>query len=66
MAYTQTQLNDLEAAIAEGALSVAMNGRQITYRSLDDMERIASKIRRELATTNTAKVYAPTFDRGYQ
>lgn len=40
MAYTQAQLDDLRAAIAEGVTSVSANGRNVQYRSLDDMRRL--------------------------
>jgi hypothetical protein len=40
MAYTQAQLDDLRAAIAEGVTSVSANGRTVSYRSLDDMRRL--------------------------
>jgi len=40
MAYTQTQLDDLRAAIAEGVTRVAANGRTVEYRSLDEMRKL--------------------------
>lgn len=43
MAYTQDQLDRLDAAIASGALSVRnANGELVTYRSMDDMLRARS------------------------
>lgn len=48
MAYSQTDLDNIEAAIAEGVSSVSVAGRTITYRSLDDMIRLRDLIRREL------------------
>jgi hypothetical protein len=40
MAYTQAQLDDLRAAIAEGVTSVSANGRTVSYRNLDDMRKL--------------------------
>jgi hypothetical protein len=52
MAYTLTQLSELRAAIAEGVLSVRFtDGRQLTYRSLDEMRRIEATIAAELETS---------------
>lgn len=57
MAYTSTQLADLRAAIAEGVLSVRFSdGRQLTYRSLDEMRRIEQTMAAELEPTATVRV----------
>ncbi len=37
MAYTQTQLDALDVAIAEGVLTVSFDSRTVTYRSLNEM-----------------------------
>lgn len=51
MAFTQVQLNNLEDAIAEGVTSVQLNGRQIQYLSLKEMERLRDSIRAELGVS---------------
>ena len=57
MAYTSTQLADLRAAIAEGVLSVRFSdGRQLTYRSLDEMRRIEGTMAAELEPTTTVRL----------
>lgn len=57
MAYTPTQLADLRAAIAEGVLSVRFSdGRQLTYRSLDEMRRIEQGMAAELEPAATVRV----------
>jgi hypothetical protein len=57
MAYTSTQLADLRAAIAEGVLSVRFSdGRQLTYRSLDEMRRIEQGMAAELEPTTTVRL----------
>ncbi|WP_350649565.1 hypothetical protein [Pseudomonas sp. HY13-MNA-CIBAN-0226] len=40
MAFTIEQYQALQAAIAEGALSVRYADKSVTYRSLDEMIRI--------------------------
>ena len=37
MALTATDIDNLEAALASGVLTVTQNGKSITYRSLDEM-----------------------------
>lgn len=48
MAFTTDQLNALETAIAQGATSVRLNGREIRYHSLGDMIRLRDTMRAEL------------------
>ncbi len=48
MAYTIEQYNALQAAIAEGALSVRYADKSVTYRSLDEMMRILKHMSTEL------------------
>jgi hypothetical protein len=56
MAYTQTQLDALKAAYAEGVLVVTYDGRSVTYRSRAEMRAIISDIQAEVnATLGTPK-----------
>lgn len=48
MTYTESQLNTLNAAIAQGALSVQYGDKLVTYRSLKEMYQIREDMRREL------------------
>ncbi|WP_405120732.1 phage head-tail joining protein [Pseudomonas leptonychotis] len=48
MAYTLEQYTELQAAIAMGALVVRHNDRTVTYRSLDEMQRILRMMAQEL------------------
>lgn len=54
MAYTQTQLDQLEAAIASGVLTVKYSAgsgqpaREQTYQSLDAMRALRTQMIREL------------------
>ena len=51
MAFSQTQLDSLEAAIAQGALTVKMNDRLITYHSFDQMMQLRDQMQAELGVT---------------
>lgn len=55
MAYTQTQLDALESAIAQGALSVRFGERMITYQSLTDMTTLRDTMRTELGVAKPAR-----------
>lgn len=54
VAYTTEQLNTLEAAIADGALTVKYGDKLTTYRSLDEMIRIRNLMRDELGLNGTS------------
>ena len=49
MAWTQTELDALNASIATGALTGSHNGKTVTYRSLADMLRLRDRMQEELA-----------------
>ncbi len=52
MAYTQAQLDALESAIAKGVTSVRYGERMITYRSLEEMNRLRDNMRAELGVSS--------------
>lgn len=54
MAYTQTDLEAINTAIASGELSVAFNGRRVEYRSLDELIRARSVIEGDIAAATGA------------
>ncbi len=65
MAYTQTQLDAIEAAIAEGALTVKYQDKSVTYRSLDEMIRIRNIMRESLGLVRRSSVEVkPEFSKG--
>jgi hypothetical protein len=49
MPFTQTELDTLNTAIAQGALTVEYGDKKVTYRSLTEMMQIKSLMERELA-----------------
>ena len=44
MAFTQRDLDSIDRAIASGARSATIEGKSVTYHSLDEMLRIRSLI----------------------
>jgi hypothetical protein len=61
MAFTQTQLDAIESAIGSGELKVMFDGREVIYRSIDDLIKARNTIRESLqasgaiaATTRTS------------
>ncbi|MFZ2803916.1 MAG: hypothetical protein WA001_01710 [Patescibacteria group bacterium] len=52
MAFTETQIIALEAAIASGVLTVRYDtGRTVTYQSLDEMMKLLAMMRAEVAVS---------------
>jgi hypothetical protein len=68
MAYTQQQLDTLEAAIAEGALVVKYGDKQTEYRSLSEMIQIRNMMREGLGLTANGDggVLYPSFSKGLE
>ena len=68
MAYTQAQLDKLEAAIAIGALRVESNGDMVIYRSLEEMIRVRDLMRAELgvspSTQSRGRAWRPATSTG--
>jgi len=50
MAWTQTQLDAVEAAIASGELTVRFGDRTVTYRSMDELLQARGVIKDALAS----------------
>lgn len=53
MALTQTDLDNLDAAIAAAELTVEVNGRRVTYRSTADLIRARQHVADTLAAGTT-------------
>lgn len=51
MAFTQTDLDNLNAAIAMGELSVEVNGRKVVYRNIDDLIKARTIVAAELGAS---------------
>jgi len=66
MAFTQTQLDALEAAIASGTLEVRTGDKSVRYHSLDEMIKLRDVIRNQLnadAQTKTSRASFASFVR---
>lgn len=70
MAYTQTQLTNLENAIATGALRVESDGQVVVYRTLEDMIRVRDTMRAELGVSSTGatgkRIWKPNVSTGLE
>lgn len=49
MAISQTDLDNIDAAIASGELSVEVNGRKITYRSIGELLKARNHVAQTIA-----------------
>jgi len=64
MAYTQTDLDAIEKAIATGTRRVTVDGKTVEYRDMAEMMKARDLIRRELGvSTGDVRKYG-TFSRG--
>lgn len=54
MAFTQTDLDAVNAAVASGELKIEVAGRMVMYRSIDELIKARDLIQAELAATATA------------
>jgi hypothetical protein len=64
MAYTQSDLDRLQRAIARGVKTVTYNGETVVYTSLDDMLRAERRIKQELGLTGNSLRRYVTVDKG--
>ncbi len=55
MAFTTDDLDALDEAIASGELTVKIDGREITYRSMSDLLKAKRHIMRSIARQNGVK-----------
>ncbi|MDP3651056.1 MAG: hypothetical protein Q8R67_05165 [Rhodoferax sp.] len=54
MAFTQTDLDAVNAAIASGELKIEVAGRMVMYRSIDELIKSRDLIQAEIASAATA------------
>lgn len=54
MAYTQTQLDALEAALATGERRVAFGDKVVEYRTVDELKAAIREVRRGMAVEAAA------------
>ncbi len=51
MAFTQANLDAVEAAVASGELRILFDGREVVYRSMDDLVRARDVIKTSLQSS---------------
>ena len=59
MAFTQTDLDAINTAIATGELSVEVAGRRVIYRSIDDLLKARTLIAADLGSAAGASASSP-------
>jgi len=66
MAWTQTDLDEIEKAIATGARRVKFSDREVEYASTTDLLRVRDLIRKTLGTASegSGNIY-PTHSKGF-
>lgn len=60
MAFTQAQLDAVETAIASGELKVMFDGREIVYRSVDDLLKARNTIKSTLESSGATAAVTRT------
>jgi hypothetical protein len=63
MAFTTTQLQALEEAIASGELTVSFDGKTVTYRSIESLREAYDMVKAALEAAGT--IASPTPRRSY-
>ena len=54
MAFTSSDLTAVESAIATGEMTVEVDGRRITYRSIDDLRKARTMITAALQSSGVS------------
>lgn len=65
MAWTQTDLDNIERAMAQGTRKVVIEGKEVEYRSFEEMKQIRSLIKSSLGQSSSTKRRYATFSRGF-
>lgn len=67
MAYTEADLQALQSNIAKGARSLRLsNGEQVEFRTLDEMERLESKMKKSLGLATAGRLITPVTSTGWR
>lgn len=62
MAWTQTDIDALKAAMAKGVRRLRMNGEEVEYGSLAEMRSVLAMMEAEVAgTTTTANAFSVSY-----
>lgn len=66
MAYTQTDLEKLQASIAKGAKRVKLGQEEVEFRDLAEMERLEARMKRELGEKPKSRLSYPQTSTGWR
>ncbi len=55
MAYSETQLEALEAALASGMLRVSFEGRSVEYRSVEELKKAIAEVKAAMAASDPVR-----------
>ncbi len=66
MSFTQSQLDALNAMIASGVLRTRYEGKEIEYRSMEELVRARDAVRADLASSSSSRIthVNPVFSKG--
>lgn len=56
MAFSQTDIDNLKRAIASGVLTVEIEGKRVSYRSMEDLERALARAEAEVNGSSSSYV----------
>lgn len=66
MSQDRQRLRALEDAYFQGIKTVEHDGQSVTYRSLQEMEHLITKLKKRISGNTGSNYEAPSYDRGYQ
>ena len=66
MAYTQSDLDALQAAMAKGVRKLKMADEEVEFRTLTEMERMEARMKRELGQSSSGRVAYPQTTSGWR
>lgn len=61
MAFTQADLDRLDAAIARGTLSVEIEGRRVVYRTMNELLAARNHVQNQLSAASGGGTITKTF-----
>jgi len=61
MALSQTDLDALDTAIASGALTVELEGRRVTYRSIAELKEARKHVAEQIEQQSSSRTQRATF-----
>lgn len=66
MAYSQSDLDALQASIAKGVRVAQMGGERVEFRTLAEMERLERKLQTALGLVTTSRVQRIQTESGWR